>query len=314
MRLIPLAAALLLAAITTADATTRSSANYAIINESFDGGGGMTSSAVYTQVASTGGIGGFSAVVAPSETLKSGFLGQIDYVLSLQFASPFVNSGTTQMLSALQILDDGTTQPLGSPGALWTVSSGHLPYGLTIDPSTGVIAGTSSGAGNYAFTIQITDGLGDSATQSFSGSSTETFAQWETAYQITDLPGSTPFNDGVPTLLKYLCDIDPTRPMSRSDFAALPVVNYTVSNGQTTSYLVLIYRQFAGETGLTIQLQTSADLKTWAPLVQTGQPATPPDFETTLSLDPETNDQIIEAGVRPNGLKRQFIRLNVILP
>jgi Flp pilus assembly secretin CpaC len=39
----------------------------------------------------------------------------------------------------------------------WTVAAGALPTGLTLAPSTGTITGTPNAAGNFTFTMQVTD-------------------------------------------------------------------------------------------------------------------------------------------------------------
>ncbi|MDW8205853.1 MAG: ExeM/NucH family extracellular endonuclease, partial [Cytophagales bacterium] len=48
----------------------------------------------------------------------------------------------------------------------WTVSSGSLPAGLSLNSGTGAISGTPTAAGTYNFTIQVSGG-GCSATQSY---------------------------------------------------------------------------------------------------------------------------------------------------
>ena len=50
----------------------------------------------------------------------------------------------------------------------WGVSAGALPAGMRLDPSTGLIEGTTSIAGTSSFTAQVNDSSGQSATQSFS--------------------------------------------------------------------------------------------------------------------------------------------------
>ncbi len=50
----------------------------------------------------------------------------------------------------------------------WSVVSGALPAGLTLDATTGVIGGTPAQAGTFSFTVQVDDGQGQSATQAFS--------------------------------------------------------------------------------------------------------------------------------------------------
>jgi hypothetical protein len=49
----------------------------------------------------------------------------------------------------------------------WSVSSGNLPYGLGLNVATGEISGTPSLAGDFAFTIAVTNG-GTSGTAAFS--------------------------------------------------------------------------------------------------------------------------------------------------
>lgn len=54
------------------------------------------------------------------------------------------------------------TTPLGAiggeqPYVNWTVSSGALPPGLSLDPTTGIISGTPSATGTYSFQVQVQD-------------------------------------------------------------------------------------------------------------------------------------------------------------
>ncbi|MGA7992084.1 MAG: IPT/TIG domain-containing protein [Thermoanaerobaculia bacterium] len=50
----------------------------------------------------------------------------------------------------------------------WSVSSGALPAGLSLDPNTGVLAGIPSAAGTSTFTILVTDSAAGTATRAFS--------------------------------------------------------------------------------------------------------------------------------------------------
>ena len=65
---------------------------------------------------------------------------------------PGATAGTAYVLSLAAV---------GGVGAFaYTVSSGSLPAGLTLDPSTGQLAGTPTTAGTYTFTVRATDSNG----------------------------------------------------------------------------------------------------------------------------------------------------------
>ena len=73
-----------------------------------------------------------------------------------------------------------------APYPTWAITVGSLPTGLSIGPTTGTISGSTSVAvGNYPFTAQVTDSIGDTATQALSISVT-TFA-----ITTTTLPAGT---------------------------------------------------------------------------------------------------------------------------
>ena len=55
----------------------------------------------------------------------------------------------------------------GTPPYTWSLASGSLPPGLTLDSSSGAVSGTPTSSGTFAFTAQVTDGT-ETATQSLS--------------------------------------------------------------------------------------------------------------------------------------------------
>jgi hypothetical protein len=54
----------------------------------------------------------------------------------------------------------------GTPAYTFSISSGSLPPGLTLNPSTGAITGTPTTAGAYSYTAKVTDSLGATALSS----------------------------------------------------------------------------------------------------------------------------------------------------
>ena len=61
---------------------------------------------------------------------------------------------------------DTLTVTGGTGPFAWSVPAGSLPPGLTLGPSSGVLSGTPAAAGSYAFTVQVTDADGVTATES----------------------------------------------------------------------------------------------------------------------------------------------------
>jgi cyclophilin family peptidyl-prolyl cis-trans isomerase len=110
------------------------------------------------------------------------------------------------------------------------------------------------------------------------------------------------FHDGVPNLTKYLCHIDPTRPMTGSDIQRLPTLGSTKSGN--TVLTTLTYHQFLGLLNVTVNVQTSSDLQTWTPvsnptITQTG---------TDAAGDPIMQVQLASTPGTP-----QFVRLNLVV-
>jgi hypothetical protein len=64
----------------------------------------------------------------------------------------------------------------GTAPFTFAVTGGSLPAGLTLNPSTGVISGTITAGGPYAFTITVTDANGKTSRVTYSGSIAETLA------------------------------------------------------------------------------------------------------------------------------------------
>ena len=219
-----------------------------------------------------------------------------------------------------------------TPGTLYrlkcygsdTSTNNNSPTRYTIDNSTSIYAdlatrGNVNSAANFDHVVADSNGqvrIEVTPSPSTSGAAllstisalevapvtTRTYSAWESLYFGSDTtdgaPTATPQRDGVTNIQKYFSNIDPTRPVTVNDRAALPNANVTTYN--SIRYVAMTYRQSATLTGLTVQVQTSTDLKSWTTV-------TP----TTLSSvsDSITKDSTITAGVPTGSAPQMFMRL-----
>src|SRR5205814_1142993 len=81
--------------------------------------------------------------------------------LSITTASPLV-SGTVGTAYSQPLAATG-----GTPPYAWSVISGSLPAGLTLNATSGAISGTPTTAGTSNFTVQVTDSSSGKASKAF---------------------------------------------------------------------------------------------------------------------------------------------------
>src|SRR5262249_44507718 len=82
--------------------------------------------------------------------------------LAITTGSPLPNASAGVSYS-VTFAASGATAPL-----TWTLDSGTLPTGLTLNASTGLLSGAAQGAGTFTFVIRVTDNLKATVTKSFS--------------------------------------------------------------------------------------------------------------------------------------------------
>ncbi len=250
-------------------------------------------------LSSTGVISGTPTAVGVNPvtiTASNGTAPNATQTFSFSLSQP---TSITSATSATFAVGQADSFKLTASGSLAvTFSAMGLPGWATLNQTTGVISGTPPNATGSPFTIDVTAANGDlpNATQVFTLSV-------ESPQPFAGNPTATPENDGIPNLLKYVYDINPSTPMGASDYGALPATGTTTVGG--TRYLTLTYRENALVTGININVQTSPDLETWTTvtnptLLQTGN-------------DPITGDPIMQAEVPVTGSK-EFLRLNVTEP
>ena len=179
----------------------------------------------------------------------------------------------------------------------------QLPPGLSLDINSGILSGTPTSSGTYTIVISEANNYGSaSSTLTLIVGSPIDYGTWATNHSFNGLPAATNYGDGVPNALKFLFDVNPSQAMNSADRSGLPTVSNDTISG--TTYLVLTYRKYALVSGLTVSLESSSDLVTWAPVT--------PDIDQQVGNDANTGDPLIEMGINSTNLTRKFIRLNVI--
>jgi hypothetical protein len=79
-------------------------------------------------------------------------------------ALPFTTLVTGVVATPISQTKTAGTAVIPVSGA-WSISSGSLPNGMTINADTGVISGTPTQAGSFSFTVKLTDADGEIATK-----------------------------------------------------------------------------------------------------------------------------------------------------
>jgi RHS repeat-associated protein len=84
--------------------------------------------------------------------------------------SPYFWVTTSTLPHCTQYISYSTTLQTGGGTSpyTWTVLSGALPPGFSLDPATGVISGLDQSTGTYTFTVQAVDGASNTAIRQFS--------------------------------------------------------------------------------------------------------------------------------------------------
>jgi len=148
-------------------ATVRNSPQTAVVWSA--SAGSVSPNGLFTAPMSAG-----TAVVTAAAAASSGVRTSANIsVQSVHSASPL--SITTSALSSAQVNNAYSaviTAEGGSAPYTWSLASGSLPNGLTLNPSTGMIAGSVSQAGAFNFTAEVTDASAKTATRQLTLSAT----------------------------------------------------------------------------------------------------------------------------------------------
>ena len=224
----------ILALCGNAEAAPRTSANYTITAETADAGGRRATSANYTHDGSAARIAGISAVAAPVQSAKHGYLGQLFEIAGLlvNSAAPSVNEAATLQLAAWQLLDDATFLATDPSVVTWGIVSGPIvtvsatglaTAGLVFENTSATVQGTFggfTGALNFTVLDTIPDNFGAYASDGIGD-------DWQVQYFGLDNPAAAPGVDfsgsGQTNLFKYVASLNPLDPNSRFTLTIRPV-------------------------------------------------------------------------------------------
>lgn len=287
-----------------AHAGPRTSANYSIATDTTDIGGGRTASAAYTNDGSAGGVAGLSTVAAPAELAKSGYIGQLYEVTTLQLAaSPTtVNEGETRQLSGREALDDGNFNALSAAAIAWSVQSGPL---VGIDVNGLVTAAVvyedtlATAHGDYGGLTGALDltvlNVNSDDLPGYNGDGIDD--AWQVQYfglnNPNAAPGVDPDFDGQDNLFEFTAGIVPTEPNSRF------LLRSTTTPGQPGQMNLIISPRLPDRIYTVKTSPTLGSLATWTDL-------------TTFTFSDNGNERTITdtAATGP----RKFYQVQIVMP
>jgi hypothetical protein len=123
----------------------------------------LTAAGVLTGTPTAGGSYPFSVNVVDANNGIATTSITLVVVAALSLSFPAPPSGTVGTAYTDTLTATGGTTPYS-----WSVSAGTLPAGITLNASTGVLAGTPTAAGTSSFTIKVTDASSQTATEATS--------------------------------------------------------------------------------------------------------------------------------------------------
>ncbi len=125
------------------------------------------STGVLSGTPTAGGIFNFTVTATDSSTGSGPYIGSRAY--SVTIAAPTIALSPTSLPSgaAATAYSQAVSASGGTAPYVFSIASGALPVGLTLNASTGVISGTPTSAGSFNFTVTATDANGFTGSQGY---------------------------------------------------------------------------------------------------------------------------------------------------
>ncbi len=203
----------------------RTSASYSLTAESNDGGGQRAASVNYQNDGSAGGVSGISNAAAPAETAKSGYLGQLYEVTSLQVAAAptTLNEAATSQFSATAMLDDGTILASIANALTWsvlngpsiTISGGLATAGHVYQDTAATVQGSYFGASSILNLTILNIGNDDLGRYAGDGIADSWQVQYFGQNNPNAAPGFVSDGSGLTNLFKFTAGLVPNDATSR---------------------------------------------------------------------------------------------------
>jgi hypothetical protein len=137
-----------------------------VASGSLPAGLSMASSGAITGQPTSAGASNFYAQVtdsAPSPQSATTLMAIVVAPPPLRVTTTGLSGATINVAYSATLAASGGTAPYA-----WSVISGQLPAGLTLTPSTGVVAGMATMSGTYPLTVQVNDSTNGAAQQALS--------------------------------------------------------------------------------------------------------------------------------------------------
>ncbi len=259
-----------------------------------DAGGGWSAAGNLTLHGSLGGFGGISAIAAPEQTVRHGYLGQLTEITALALdADPSeVEEEAATQLRAAAVHHDGIRTRLDPADPVWDSAAwpldsidaaGHAAAGIVYQDTPAAFGATYRGIhGAGALTVlnvdpdnfgaYAADGLPDG---------------WQVLHFGLDNPDAAPDADpthtGQNNSFRYIAGLNPTNRHERFIFEVRPVAGHP-------THRELVYRPVVAGRDYTVVRQSNpgAAAATWDAVVPAGPPEIDGDQATVI--DPDARD------------------------
>jgi hypothetical protein len=247
----------------------RNSEDYSVPAESVDSAGTLVDSSSYSHFGSLGGITGIATVDTPRHVTKSGYIGQLYEVVTLEISGPAsVNETADAQLSVVKVLDDDSTLAFEASAATWSVSQGPL----TSVNSSGLATADVVYVDTLATAQAVYEGLINTINLTVLNTITDNYRtyagdglgdDWQVQYFGEDNPLADPtFDpdaDGQDNTFEYIAGLIPTDASSRFTTIISPV------SGQST-YMDIVFSPIVAGRSYQVKTKTDLTAATWDPL------------------------------------------------